>query len=270
MIEKLREKARELLQNETVKVVIGYTRDKATNEVGPVFVTKPDDCEKLIFDDDCTQNLVTFLNRKEAKKLGKPAIVVRDTGARAAVVLCIESQVKREDVVLLGMVAGGHDDASLPKLCDEVFGEPPTETADSQLRYQKLQKLTAMSPPERLEYWKKELARCVKCYACRQVCPLCYCNRCIVEKNQPQQIVTSPSLRGNFAWQIVRSFHLAGRCTGCGACARACPVGIDLDLLNLTLAKAAEDEFGFRSGLDLDAEPLVGNFNPDDQENFIG
>ena len=101
-------------------------------------------------------------------------------------------------------------------------------------------------PSERLAYWRQELARCVKCYACRQVCPMCYCPRCIVDKNRPQAISTSATLKGNFAWHITRAFHLAARCVGCEECTRVCPAGIDLRLLNLSLAQAAEENFAFR------------------------
>ena len=69
-------------------------------------------------------------------------------------------------------------------------------------------------------------------------------------------ISTSATLKGNFAWQITRAFHLAGRCVGCDECTRVCPAGIDLRLLNLSLAKAAEENFGYRAGMDLAAEPI--------------
>ncbi len=78
----------------------------------------------------------------------------------------------------------------------------------------------ALSRGERMAFWVQEFERCVKCYACRQVCPMCYCERCMVDKNQPISIDPAPSTKGNFAWHIARAFHLAGRCIGCGACAR--------------------------------------------------
>ena len=126
-----------------------------------------------------------------------------------------------------------------------------------------------MTSDQRFEYWKREFARCVKCYACRQNCPLCYCEVCVADKNRPVRIDTSATLKGNFAWNILRAFHLAGRCVGCSACANACPAGIDLDLMNLTLAKVAEEKFQFRSGMKRHTEPLIGTFSPDDQEGFI-
>jgi len=94
---------------------------------------------------------------------------------------------------------------------------------------------------------------------------------CIADKNRPIVIEPSSSLKGNFAWQIVRAFHLAGRCSGCGECERACPAGIELSLLNLTLAKSAEEHFHFRPGMEFgeNAEQLIGTFSEQDQEEFI-
>ncbi len=126
-----------------------------------------------------------------------------------------------------------------------------------------------LSVEERLDYWKQELSRCIKCYACRQNCPMCYCDVCVADKNRPVRIDTSATLKGNFAWNILRAFHLAGRCVGCAACSAACPAGIDLDLLNLSLAKAAEEQFDYRAGAVRNVEPLIGTFSPDDHEAFI-
>ena len=134
----------------------------------------------------------------------------------------------------------------------------------------KLEALLAMPRAERMAFWVQEFERCVKCYACRQVCPMCYCERCIVDKNQPISIDPAPSTKGNFAWHIARAFHLAGRCIGCGACARACPVGIDFGLLNMQLARAAKKHFGYQAGVDPSAELLIGAFSQQDKEEFIG
>ncbi len=98
---------------------------------------------------------------------------------------------------------------------------------------------------------------------------MCYCPRCIVDKNRPQVISTSATLKGNFAWHITRAFHLAARCVGCEECTRVCPVGINLRLLNLSLAQAAEENFAYRPGNDPQAEPVVGSYTIQDHEGFI-
>ena len=82
-------------------------------------------------------------------------------------------------------------------------------------------------------------------------------------------IDTSSSLKGNFAWNITRAFHLAGRCVGCGECTRVCPAGIDLRLLNESLARSAEQHFNYRAGMDPETPPVIGSYNAEDKENFI-
>lgn len=67
------------------------------------------------------------------------------------------------------------------------------------------------SPKERWEFWEKQFSRCVKCYACRQVCPLCYCEVCIADKNQPQWIETSSHTRGNYHWNLIRGVAPVGK-----------------------------------------------------------
>ena len=289
MQNQLQQLARRLLTEKKVEVVIGYGLME-NNRVGAVFITDPDESVRLIWNDRCTQNLVVYLTRQEVKKLGKAAVVVKGCDAKAVVVLANEGQIVRENVVVIGMVCNGVKDAdgiscARCEICvdhaaanvDELIGEessvasPALERAErfTKGKYEKLAKLRAMSADERLAWWKKELSRCVRCYACRQSCPLCYCNVCVADKNRPIRIETSATLSGNFAWNILRAFHLAGRCVGCGACAAACPVGIDLDLLNLTLAEAAEKNFGHIAGAEPGALPLIGTFSEEDKEDFI-
>ena len=239
----VREKARQLLASGEVNVVIGYGAN------GPVFITKADDAGKLELNENSTANLTVYLKRKEVRALGKAAIVVKGSGERALVVLEQESQISREDLHAISV--------------EPPAGPPPAS------RFAALDALLAKPAGERLAFWTAEFDRCLKCYACRQVCPLCYCERCLADKNRPQAIDTSAHRQGNFAWHIARAMHLAGRCVGCGECTSACPAGIPLGLLNMTLARAADTQFGYRAGADPAVEPLIGRYSTEDKETFI-
>jgi coenzyme F420-reducing hydrogenase delta subunit/ferredoxin len=266
----LREACRRLLAEDKVKVVIGYGKR------GPVFVTRPEDVEQLVWNEQCLANLTVYLKRKEIRALGRPAIVVKGCDERALVVLEKESQIDRKEMHVIGMACKGMGEAKcetcevrLPRFADEVIGETDKHPAETNERWNSLEALLALPAAGRMAYWAREFERCVKCYACRQVCPMCYCERCLVEKNRPTEIEPSATVEGNFAWHILRAFHLAGRCIGCDECTRACPAGIDLRLLNLSLAKAAEEHFAYRAGMNPKAELLIGAYSLQDKENFI-
>jgi ferredoxin len=158
-----------------------------------------------------------------------------------------------------------------PKFADAVVGAAgpvPAKAAQGAMK-QLLARLEGMKPKERLAFWRNEFDRCLRCYACRQACPLCYCKECIVEKNQPQWIPSSPGPKGNFSWNAIRAMHLAGRCVLCGACGRACPVGIPLGALSRLTDKVTQKEFGYRAGYDTQTAPPMRTFKPEDNDSLF-
>jgi coenzyme F420-reducing hydrogenase delta subunit/ferredoxin len=267
--QQLRETCTRLLTEGTVQVAIGY------GATGPVFIRRAEDAGKLVWNTDCQANLTTYLKRKEIRRLGKAAVVVKGCDERGLVILEKESQVDRQTLRVIGMACDSMgqpkcDNCQVhqPRFADEIIGDATAPSPEAQ-HAGELDALMQLSPAERMSWWAQEFERCVKCYACRQVCPLCYCERCIADKNRPVAIDTSTTPKGNFAWHITRAFHLAGRCVGCGECTRACPAGIPLSLLNLTLARAAEKHFGYQAGMDPKVEPLIGTYALTDKEDFI-
>ena len=109
-----------------------------------------------------------------------------------------------------------------------------------------------MSVSERQLWWDQQFSKCIRCYACRQVCPFCYCEQCIVDENQPQWIDKSPSSQNNVGWNIIRAFHLVGRCASCGECERACPMDIPLMLLNAAMVDKVQKTFDYVAGTDME------------------
>ena len=278
MIEQIREAARRVLTEGRVDVVIGYGQTAPGRAAHPLFVRTPAGADMLVWNEFCRANLVSCLTRREVKALGRAAVIVKGCDERALVMLEKEAQIERASVYVIGVACDRPEGVGQPKcaacetpaprFADELIGEPaPARAGGAPARLEEFMRLPR---EERFAFWKSEFERCVKCYACRQACPLCYCERCIVDKNRPQAIETSATLRGNFAWNITRAFHLAARCVGCGECVSACPAGIELDLLNASLARAAQTEFGFKPGMDPDADLVAGSFSKDDKEDFIG
>ncbi len=296
MEKELREKARELLESGEVGVVIGYGWNRRRTRTTPVFIRRPEDVERLVFNPLCVNNLSVYLTRKypDMKPLGRPAIVAKGCDIKNIVVLISEGQLKREDVHIIGVRCNGvvyrqelwkgelkpeimpvkcHNcDVREPHVADTVVGEPVEFTPPEEpvgMVFDKIREIDAMSPDERWRFWMDHFSRCIKCYACRQVCSLCYCERCITEKNMPQWIETSAHPRGNLAWNLIRAMHLAGRCTFCGECERACPVNIPLNIINQKLVLVVKDAFGHRSGYDPDTHPPLIVYDTEDKEDFI-
>jgi len=266
----LREVCRKLLAEGTVKVVIGY------GARGPFVVTRAEDADRLVWNNRCFSNLTTYLKRKEIKALGKAAVIVKPCDEKSLVELEKEAQFERKDAHVIGMACGGVGQpkcarctARTPRFADVTLGVAAGPEPQSSPSPNRFAALMATPPAERMAFWTEEFNRCVKCYACRQVCPMCYCERCIVDKNRPIAIDPAPSTKGNFAWQIARAFHLAGRCVGCGECSRACPAGIDLALLNISMHIAAQKNFDYEAGADPKAEPVIGSYTLHDTEGFI-
>jgi len=277
MSKELECRARELLAGGSVAAVIGYAEGAVPDAAAPVVITAPDEAERLVLSPFCYNNLAVYLTRPEIKKLGRVGVVAKDADIRAIFVLMQENQIAREDVHIIGVSISRLGDPSaecrvLPyKTHEELLGHlvknvPPAELS----AIEDVAQLEDADRTERWAYWQNEFSRCIRCYACRQVCPLCYCTSCIAEKNRPQWIETSAHERGNFAWNITRAFHLAGRCVGCGECERACPAGIPLMKLNRKMAKEVRDNFhGYVAGYAFEGEALFAGHRPDDPDDFF-
>ncbi len=122
---------------------------------------------------------------------------------------------------------------------------------------------------QRWEQFCREVSKCILCKACRSACPNCYCKVCFADHTRPRWIGAGNELRDAVFYHLGRMFHQAGRCVDCGACVRACPMGIDLRIFTYGLVKDARESFGYTPGLDLDEVPLLRGFGDDDPEGFI-
>jgi ferredoxin len=272
--ENVREHARRLLEEDKVDVVIGYQEAWDGVQAAPCFVDRPDDVGKLVYNDRCTANLAKYLVGREgyltsrfrpSSESVRVALVAHPAAMRTLVALMREYQFAREDVTVLGITDG--NPVGLEP--DVVVGQiEPQNDGREQLRA-RIVELSAMSPPERKAWWNAQFAKCIRCYACRQVCPFCYCEECIAEENQPQWIDRSPALWNNIGWNLIRAYHLTGRCTDCGECDRVCPVDIPLRLINLYMVDQVEDAFDFVAGVDPEAEPALAAFQTTDKAGFV-
>lgn len=267
----LREKAKKLLAGNQVQVIIGYS-DTRNGQTAPAFVTSPDDCDQLVFDERCFANLSRYLYKPEVQELGKAAIVSKGCDNRAINVLIKEARIKRDDFYVIGVECTGMDKA-VCLWCDQHLPVDYDDLIEAETHAPKPEPLKdpleGMTQEQKWEYWQGEFSRCIKCYACRQVCPICHCVRCMAEKNQPQWIDSSPHPRGNLQWNLIRAFHLAGRCVECGECERACPMDIPLSSISRSMKELINDKFAFVPGMDSETPAPLASFKEDDQEDFF-
>ena len=258
----LNTKIKELFANGEIELFIGY--ETGTRLPRPLFASSAEDSEKLIFDDKCTGNLAVYLTRKDLIENKKTGIAASYYTLKSIVQLYAENQIKENIVKIISLSEDG-------KLIEFTSAEaikeylqtatPPSKEKDDEL----IAKLNAMSVQERWEYWTNELSKCFKCYACRSACPMCYCNRCVVEVNRPQWIQPWAATLSNMEWQINRVMHMAGRCSDCGSCSTACPLGLPIHLLTHKMAQLVKENFGNEDN----NGNVLSTFKPDDKETFI-
>ena len=177
-----------------------------------------------------------------------------------------ESKIARKDVLLEKCDTCKSKEL---KVFDEVIGESTeTETKD---RFEAVSELENMTAEERYAFWQGELSKCIRCNACRNVCPACSCMKCVFDN--PQSGVQSKSNADTFEekmFHIIRAFHVAGRCTDCGECSRVCPQGIPLHLLNRKFIKDINELYGdYQAGDEAFSRAPLVNFTFDDAEPSV-
>ncbi len=155
-----------------------------------------------------------------------------------------------------------------PVIYDEMIADAVPEQ-EGISAYEDVQKIEQMAPEEKWDFFTGMVERCIRCYACRNACPLCYCPTCFVDESQPQWVGKSIDPTDTMTFHILRAFHCAGRCTDCGACERVCPVGIPVRQFTKKLNKDALELFSWEAGLESDQRPPLDTFRPDDDNTFI-
>jgi ferredoxin len=327
--QRLRETAEKLLREKKINLFLGYEKAALPFRTTPLFLTKPEGVERLAWNPFCTVNLSVYLPRlfkapadaREAKTAPPPptvALALKGCDARSVVALLQERQVRRENLVLIGIACpgmadwrkaeqalGGHEalgagedaqgnvrvvtedgtevtlrreqiiaDACLecrfptPAIHDVMLGTPVEGKKTDAVR-----RVTAEFESRPADFrwarFREAFSKCMRCNACRQACPMCYCKDCLLDQTRPRWVGAGTEISDVLVYHLARAFHMAGRCTECGACERACPMGIDVRLLGRKLNVAAEDLYGCRPGETPDAPPALSTFAADDPQDFI-
>ena len=155
-----------------------------------------------------------------------------------------------------------------PVMYDEMLGDPVAEQTGIN-PYNDVEKIEAMDPEKKQGFFTRLISKCIRCYACRNACPLCYCPTCFVDESAPQWVGKSIDPTDTMTFHFLRAYHCAGRCTDCGACERVCPMGISMRQFTKKLNKDTQELFSWEAGLDPEKRPPLDVYRPDDYNDFI-
>lgn len=308
---KLIARAKELLAEGKVQKVVGWKKGLFDEDVTPAVFASAEELDKdFVFNKNCKANLSKYLVKitreievkKSTTRMNNTMAKQRDPNAVDAPIpsevvlvflkpsdtysftqLLKENRIARGDVYAIGVpcqdtVDGGDvcDNCSGKKhvSCDELIGVD--EAAEANLapntkRMEKVAKIEAMTADERFNFWRGEMSRCIRCNACRNVCPACTCEKCVFDNNAlyTSQKVAQSDFEENL-FHIIRAWHVAGRCTDCGECSRVCPQGIPLYLLNRKFIKDINEIYGdYQAGADMESKPAMLRFQENDPETTI-
>ena len=309
MQEQLIKRAKELLSEGKVQKVVGWKKGLFEDDITPAVFTSAEELDKdFVFNKFCKANLSKYLVKitkdieiaKSTTRMNNSMAKQRDPNAQDAPIpsevvavflkpndtlsftqLLKENRITRVDVYAIGVpcqdtVDGGElcDNCKGKKSvsCDEYIGvDANAEVTPNAERMAEVAKLEAMTADERNAFWKNEFSRCLRCNACRDICPACTCEKCVFDNNK---LYTSQKVaQTNFEeslFHIIRAWHVAGRCTDCGECSRVCPQHIPLYLLNRKYIKDINEIYGdYQAGQDMDSKPAMWTFKTDDPETTI-
>ncbi len=195
-----------------------------------------------------------------------------------------ENRITRDDVYVVAVPCSCEMDESVKEgegcdhcrnkkhvVYDEVVGKAREEAIGDPSRFEGVEKIQNMSADERHEFWKNEFSRCIRCNACRDVCPACTCEKCVFDNNNlytSQKVAQVPFEES--LYHIIRAWHVAGRCTDCGECSRVCPEHIPLHLLNRKFVKDIDEIYGpYIAGSDMETKPPMLTWTAGDAEPSV-
>ena len=287
MQEMMRNRAKQMLSDGSVKRVLGWKKGDFPTNPEPAFFNTVEELDEFVYDKFCAPNLSNYM-QQAAKQEGTTLVFLKPCDTYSFNQLLKEHRVVRDKAHIIGVGCDGNVmvdemiekgllekcrvcNKTEHKIFDELIGEEHKQREGLD-RFAGVAEVEAMSPEERFAFWQTQLSKCIRCNACRNGCPVCNCNKCVFDSAQYDTAQkANASTFEEQMFHIIRAYHVAGRCSDCGECTRVCPQGIDLHLLNRKFIKDINELYGeFQAGddsttlgplteynIDSDAEPSI-------------
>jgi ferredoxin len=272
MLKKVKDIARKVLAEKQADGVLGLIKGE-WDIVQPHIFENPREVDALVIEPKWLLAKIAMTVLRSSREGYRLAVIARGCDERALTELVKRNQIEKERLVTIGIACTKEQasacicDRPYPQKLDcgdAVAGVDPF-TAES------VKELLAGDGPARMEKWASILKRCIKCYGCRNSCPICVCIPCKLEDAVWVETGVIPAEM--LAYHLIRAFHLSDTCVACGACQEACPVNIPLLALQLSMREMLRETYGYEAGLDperkspilydLCKEPAAGQALPD-------
>ena len=258
----IQESARKLLLDKKADVIIAYRGGGLSGLQVPFIVNHPDEVKDIEWGDRCWQNLAKYLLGID-KKAG---IVAKPCDSRAINEYIKENQVKRENVHIISVECSGivDENGDLRPGCAECgdrISLPGIKEAAEEKE----------SLAGDFAKFRKEIDKCILCFACRQACFGCYCKSCFIEREVPDWQPADIDAGTKMTFHLGRAMHLAGRCVECGSCEASCQSGVNVRYITKEVSDFIYEVYGYKAGMDADEKSALLTHSPDDSEiGFLG
>jgi ferredoxin len=257
MHDAIKNRVKELLTTEQIKGFLALKRENG--QIKPHLFVSSDEVDQLSVGDNVragdaryplSKILTKLLHKDPEAKFG---MLVRGCDQRALRALAAWNQIPLQQVVAIGVACS----EELAQACHCALPYPDEYLEGEQVEPKDPRPVEwdEKPPLHRFQDWKAEFEKCIKCYGCRNICPMCFCKECSLES---EDVVTKGEIPPDFPmFHLVRALHMIGRCVDCGLCEEACPASIPLRTLYKKVNDIVEIHFQFKSGIDqTDQSPL--------------